>query len=256
MRRIPVLRIVLVVLALVAGSAGCVVQPPAPGPDYRPPDQLTDDELDAKLAALAPTLAENFADPDVVSAIPPQYRAAIAEQIEQLGSGDGRRQFIPELRAATLAPRPVPPLEERASGAELGDGAGLGKVIFAPVPPRGTKDPTVAPPPSGTTNVSQGAGSGACGAPDGVGSIPAPSGVAPGQILTPSHDVFTRTSLGIAVGQPGPLSPAGQEPIPGEGPGITLRNRGVLGQEMLVRVNLDDPKNFGPRALIESPRVS
>jgi hypothetical protein len=73
--------------------------------------------------------------------------------------------------------------------------------------------------------------------------------VQPGQILTPQHDVFTRATSGIAVGQAGPIVLAGVEPIPGQGPGIELRSAGFNAQEMHVRVDLEDPKHFGPAAL-------
>ena len=55
----------------------------------------------------------------------------------------------------------------------------------------------------------------------------APSDVQPGQLLTPGHDVYTRASTGIALGQWAPLSIAGVDPIAGGGPGIELRPVGL-----------------------------
>ncbi len=245
--------IALLTMALVALTVAACTPPPTaapPPPDYRPVDQLNDTELDQRLAQLAPTMAQNLADPAVLANIPVENRAEITARVAALNTAAGRAAFIPALRSATLAPRVVDGLSEVVNPGALGTGAGKSRSILFAAPPKGAKDGVPAAAPAGTTNVAQGPpGAGACNAPNGVGPVTAPADVAPAQILTPQHDVYTTTSSGIAINQAGPLSVAGLEPIAGQGPGIQLRNRNFNTQEMLVRINLDDPKNYGPRAL-------
>ena len=247
-RRATVVGVAL--LALAALVVACVPEPPAEPAPPQYINQMTDDQLDATLADLAPTIQQNFADPAIVAAIPREQRAAVGAAVAKLGTADGRAAFIPDLREATLATRAVPPLQEQIAGGTLGEGGSVPRVITNQVRPRGTRSPAPAAPPAGTTNVAVGAPAGSCGAPNGVGTVSAPADVAPGQLLTPQHDVFTTTSSSISPLQPGPLVPAGQESVPGAGPGVEFRRGPSLtSQEVHVRVNLDDPKDFGPAAL-------
>ncbi len=171
--------------------------------------------------------------------------------VEQLGSPAGRVELSADLRIATAdTVRGLPERDEIVLGGDVGAGAGNYPSIGNTVPLTGVRNPP--PADSGGASVPQAAGTGPCAAPNGVGTVPVPADTRAGALLTPGHDVFTKSSTGSAVGQDGLISPTGQDPEAGGGPGIELRRVGLIvkpHQQMKVRIHLQDPKGFGPRAL-------
>jgi hypothetical protein len=252
-RRRPGARAALAIVAVLAGGLAACTPTTPPEPEPLPGDikLMTDAQVAQTLADIAPDVAQGWADPDVQKDVPRDLRDQIAALVAQLQTKDGRRAYVPDLRAATdEVPRGIPWRPEVVDLGALGMSAGSFQVAPNNPIPTGTR----VPPPSGANatagaSVELGADSGApCRAPQGVGTLAAPPDVQAGQIITPQHDVYTRTSFGVVVGQPGNLSVAGVPPVAGGGPGIELRSAG-LGQEMHVQVDLEDPKHFGPSAL-------
>jgi len=234
------------------GLALIVSCTPAPsGPVVPPPPtdivDMNDVQLDTALAELAPRVIKGFQDPKVRASIPKDQEAHVNQVLSQLGTKEGRAALGQELRETSkdvnryIAPRP-----ETVFGSEIGEAASQflsdktdGRIIGDRSPAPTTVDGATEPVPSGP---------GACGAP--LGTI-APPNVPSGALLTPQHDVFTVGSENtLVVGQAGPITAAGSEPIVGQGSGIELRTVSVLGrQQMKVRIHLQDPKGFGPTAV-------
>ena len=235
---------------LAAILAGCT-QPPASTPPPAPTviQKMTDEQADAKLAELAPTIQANFADPAVLANIPVSQREQIGRIVAGLGSRSVRAGIIPQLRAIAASPPVMPTQTEGFTGGGQAQGSGAPLFTTRQVPLVGSRLPR---PPAGDDGVAAAPAPNAaspCGAPDGVGTLAAPADVQPAQLLTPQHDVFTLATSGIAIGSSGPIVPTGEDPIGGQGKGIELRSGGFNGQQMHVQVNLDDPKNFGPKTL-------
>jgi hypothetical protein len=253
---LPRRRRALAAALLVGLVAGVLVActPPAPQPEPLPGDikLMTDTQVEQVLAKMAPDVAAGWADPDVQRDVPPDVRDQVAALVQQLQTQDGRNAYVGDFRAATDdIVRGLPQRPEVVDLGGLGLATNAENVIGNSNVPNGTR----VPPPSGTdatagASVELGPDSSApCKAPGGAGTIAAPSGAAPGQILTPQHDVFARATSGIAIGQPGNIVIAGVDPVPGQGPGIELRSAGLNAQEVHVRIHLEDPKHFGPAAL-------
>ena len=241
-------------IALLAGvAAACTPTTTAP-PTPTVIQKMTDAQADARLAELAPTIQQNLKDPAVLRNIPADELPQIQQYAAGLSSPTTRAAIIRNLRAIAASPPTLPTQSESFAGGQVGGGSGATRSIAQQVPITGVRSPRPPAAPASATNVPEpGPTSGACNAPNGTSTtVTAPPDVAPGQLLTPRHDVFATSSAGIAIGQDGPITPAGVEPVPGAGSGlgIQLRSAGLFGQEMLVRVNLDDHQDFGPRALI------
>ncbi len=253
----------LAVALLAFGLAACVPPDPPPPPPPPPPtdiETMTDAQLETALAELAPDVLAGADDPDFRSEIPEEYRDSVADLLAGLESPDGRAEVGRDLRAAAVgALRGLPTRGEQALGGVISDGSGGSPTTFSSPTPQGVRDGD--PAPAIGTSVPFAATSGPCNAPNGVGDVPiaaAPS--AGGHLLSPQHDVFTVAQSSTTFLQPGRLSPNGQEPIVGQGPGIQFRGGSRVsgaGQQMLVRVHLEDPRSkgpqdaraFGPRAL-------
>ena len=252
--------VVLAATALLGGLTVACTPTPAPfDPRLLPPDinLMTDGQVVDGLGAVAADVAKAYADPRTRAAIPPDQVAAVDQLVAQLGTADGRAALIPQFRQAALEMRHGLPRRPEAvdlGGLGLSTGDRLTTDNDVPAsgtrsgPPSGTGTVTTDGVPIGATVAVGAPSSAACGAPDGAGAVAAPEGVSAGQLLTPQHDVFTRTSSGIAIGQAGDLSPTGVDPVAGGGPGIELRS-GRFTQQMHVRIDLEDPKHFGPAAL-------
>ncbi len=254
--RSRVVRAVMATVVVCGIAAACTppTPPPPPGPQDLPADLnlMTDEQAAAALGFMAEEVLAGFDDPQTRADIPEEARGEVDRILRLLATPDGRAALVDDLRAAAEGVTRGLPLRDA-----MVDISGMGMAVADfDDPPGPTHPPGVrVPPPTGPgatdgVNVDVGPDSSAtCRAPDGPGTIAAPADVRAGQLLTPQHDVYTRTSTGIAVGEPGPLSPAGVEPIPGQGPGIELGPLLRGGQQMRVRVALEDPKGFGPAAL-------
>lgn len=250
----------LSLVALTAFAGACVpdAPPPPPPPPPTPADiaLMDDGQLESALAALAPDIRAGAADPDFQADIPPESRGYVDQLIANFATADGRAVVGDQLRAsAEGAPRGLPNRAEAIPGGEIGTGAGGTPIIAAVPTPRGTRDPK--PPLPARTSVAFNSPSGRCQGPE--GDVPAPAAPdAGGELITPQADVFTVGTSGIAVTSPGRILPTGQEPIPGQGPGIVLRGGSFIsgaGQQMKIQINLDDPKDFGPEALMPIIRI-
>lgn len=228
--------------------------PPPPGPQDLPGDidLMTDEQVVEALGYMAEEVLAGFDDPQTQEDIPEEARGEVNRILRLLATPDGRAALVEDLRAAAEGVTRGLPLRDT-----MVDISGMGMAVadfFEPPGP--THPPGVrVPPPTGPgatdgANVNVGPdSSAACRAPDGPGTLAAPDGVRGGQLLSPQHDVYTRTSPGESIGEPGALTPTGVEPIPGQGPGIELSPLLRGSQQMKVVVALEDPKGFGPGAL-------
>ena len=247
-------RIVLTLVATATFGAIIACSPPTTTTTpVVPPDinLMTDSQVQSVLGTMADKVVAGYADPKLQAAIPADQRANVQHLLDQLKTDSGRASLVTQLRAASAGiSRVVPPRRAGFDLGTLGQSAGSQKVIpnVVPVQPTRVAPPSGAGTGTGASVPVAAAPSAQCNAPDGVGTVAPPTGVASGGLLTPQHDVFTRTSSGIAVGSDGNLSAAGLEPIAGQGPGVQFRTHGFA-QQVLVRINLDDPKQFGPGAL-------
>jgi hypothetical protein len=251
----------LVSITLLAAMACTPKGPPPPPPPPPPPffpgdiDLMTDAEAVAALEYVADDVAEGFEDPRATAGIPDEYRNEVRKILQNFTTDTGRLKLVEEIRELSdIASHGLPFRPERFDVGDLGLSTGTFTESFEDPPATGVRTPP--PTGSGTTVDGEPAGVSAdlgpttdttCGAPQSEGSVAAPDGVRPGQLLTPQHDVFLQTSPGIG-GQPGPLSVAGVDPISGGGAGVELRND-ASGQQMRVQIALDNPKLGGPGAL-------
>lgn len=250
----------LVCTALLGGVlAACVPDEPPPGPpgSELPGDinLMTDEQAAYALELLSDEAVKGLESAETQRDIPRAYREQVLRIIRLLQTPEGRLTLVPELRESGKGV--VRGLPRRAETVDLGDLV-LSAGDFSQDPGGFDVTGTRVPPPTGpgaTSGASVNVGpptNTACRAPGeqagGSDPIAAPAGVVAGQLITPQHDVFTTTSTSPN-GVPGLLTPAGVEPVAGGGPGIQLRPGLDGAQEMLVRVNLEDPKGFGPAAL-------
>jgi hypothetical protein len=254
-RRLQRPRTVAVVLAvaLLAGlTAAC--SPTTTKPTTLPVDleQMTDAQVSAQLAKLAPSVLATASDPKFMATVPADQRAGVQQIIDEIATADGRTKLVSALRTAAYGvPRGLPQRASTISATNIGQWAGANQVLVNPTTLTGNRvSPTD---PSTKTGASVNVGqptAGACHAPGGIGTRTVPTGVVAGQLITPQHDVYTTPSAGIQVGTPGPLVATGVDPVAGGGSGIELRNLSPLGgaEQMHVVVDLEDAK-FGPAAL-------
>ena len=218
---------------------------------------MTDLQLNDSLAYVADDVSSGLSDPSFIDNVPEDLRSTVAGYASMIGTVDGRRQLAAELRelSATSPHGSATGLETVDAAQMQVDGGAIETVPFNNAGgvrsgfPSGQGTRVDGQP--GGFNIAFGLETTApCRAPGGVGAVVAPTDVAPGQLLTPQHDVYTATSDGVLAGTPGPLLPTGIDPIVSSGRGIELRGAGPVGnQQMHVQVNLDDPKNFGPAGL-------
>ena len=226
--------VALVTMALIAFVMVSCTPSQAPlDPNSLPKDidLMTDTQVEQSLAYLAPSIIADFDNPKIRALIPSDKLPAVQQTIDSLKTPEGIASLVPFFRAqAKVVPHGLPPRNEAVNFPMLGLSAGDFDRI--PVTPSATGTRT--PPPSGAgthdtggnlvgANVPIAPSSAACGAPGGVGAIAAPAGIVAGQLLTPGHDVFTKTSTGFFIGTDGLLSPTGVDPVAGQGPGIELR---------------------------------
>jgi hypothetical protein len=261
-RRRPV-RLALPVAALVVAgvvAAACSPPPePAPPSTPSPPDiaEMSDEELEKVLSELAPDVTKALEDPDFVADVPREHRASVEELIGGFATPEGRKLVAERLREAAVgADRGLPTRVETIDPAEIG--IGTGDVRTAAPNPTPPPERDGRPADAADTSYVVDSTSGPCAAPHGVGDVPIQQ--APdrgGALLTPQHDVYTVPSPSDSPFVVGPLVPTGQEPIPGQGPGVTFRGAlaGAGVQQMLVRVHLEDPKGYGPAALMPIIRI-
>ena len=254
--------LVLSVALPAALTVACAPDPTPPtDPSSLPRDinLMTDAQAVEALGFLAADIKAGAADPEFLADVPKDQVANVDRIVKLTQSAEGRASLVAELRAAAKTePHGLPQRPDVSSGGSLGMGSNDFAATSSTPPVTGVRSGV--PSGVGTVDTSGDAlGGGAdfgadsqarCAAPQGVGALAAPSDVQPGQLLTPGHDVYTRASTGIALGQWAPLSIAGVDPIAGGGPGIELRPVGPFGQQMKVQINLDDPKDFGPSALV------
>lgn len=238
-------------VALSGGAlAACVPEEPAPpGPpgSELPGDinLMTDEQAAYALELMSDEAVKGLETDEVQKDVPPEYREQVARFIRLLKTPEGRKILVPELRESGKGV--VRGLPQRAETVDLRD-LELSAGDFSQPPTGFNVTGTRVPPPTGpgaTSGASIDVGqptTTACRAPNGGGTLAAPTDVVAGQLLAPQHDVFT--SIGA-----GGLVPAGVDPIANGGPGIQLRTGPRGTPQMLVRVNMEDPKKFGPAAL-------
>lgn len=224
--------------------------PPAPAPP-EPTDiaLMSDALLQEKLLELKPVIEASAATAEFQAEVPAGARAAVDSLVQGFATPTSRAALGNRLRTETATlQRGLAAREEVLPSADVAAGAGGTRMIgFAPTPP-GQRDLEPLAPSGQSVPIA--ATSGPCRAPQGVGTVPAPpSGTTGGTLLLPQHDVHTVAGAGVSVISPGRLSVTGQEPVAGQGPGVEFRNVGATGQQMKVRIHLQDPKGFGPRAL-------
>ena len=221
---------------------------------------MDDAQLQEALSFAAPKLLSGLEDPKFLAEVPAIAQDYVRDLRDQLSSPAGREKLANRLREfADTDPSRV--LPTRPTNLNVGS-LGLTNALFTESsPPNPVPTGVRTPPPSGqgTFDVDTGVigayvalpppSAAACGAPGGNGSIAVPASAWSGQLLSPRHDQFTRTTEGIAVGSAGPLVIAGAPDGAGDTPGIEFRSVGFAGQQMKVRIHLEDPKHFGPGAV-------
>lgn len=242
-------------MAVVVATAGAALPActPAPTPPTPAPPTdiavMSDTLLQDKLARLAPIVAAAAAKPEFQADVPTTARAYVDSLVQGFATAESRAVLGDRLRTETATlPRGLPVRPEVLPNGEVASGAGDVRTISLASRPPGQRDGE--PAGAGGSSVAVAATSGACQAPQGVGTVaPPPAGTAGGALLSPQHDVYTQATSGLSITSPGRVVVTGQEPVAGQGPGIELRNVGLTGQQLKVRIHLKDPKGFGPRAL-------
>ena len=242
----------LVALATAAALLPACTPPAAPTSPPEPTDiaVMSDTLLQDKLLRLKPIIEAAAATAEFQADVPADARAYVDSLVQGFATSTSRAALGDRLRQETaslqrgLATRP-----EVLPNAEIGSGAGGVRTIGLAPTPGGQRDAKPVAPSGQSVPVAS--TSGACGAPQGQGTAPPPAaGTAGGTLLLPQHDVHTQaTTSPVSPLQNGRVVITGQEPVAGQGPGVEFRNVGATGQQMKVRIHLQDPKGFGPRAL-------
>lgn len=237
---VPARRAVAVVVGAalaVLGLASCA--PPEPPVDPTNIVNMTDEQVETKLEEILPDAEAALADPGIVESIPAEYRDEVLRVVGDLRTSEGRDRLTDELRKDAATTRGgFAQAKEKFAGGLLDTVVAFPEELVADPDLHATRSP--APPTTGVS-VPYESTSGACNAPGGTGTLAAPEGLVPDQLITPEHDVFAKFSNGT-------LGPVGENTINGTR-GVEFRGLRSSWQ-MRVQVDVQDVnKGFPVRAL-------